>query len=46
LCGTLATDLRPWYPDAIAKYRVLIYSGDFDSGVPYSGSEKVGLHDP
>ncbi|XP_065842576.1 uncharacterized protein [Oscarella lobularis] len=28
------------YPDLIAKYRVLIYSGDVDACVPYTGSEE------
>ncbi len=37
-----ATSLLPLYAELIAKYRVLIYSGDADGCVPYWGSEQVG----
>ena len=34
------TDLRPFYQTAVKKYRVLIYYGDADAGVPYLGGEE------
>ena len=41
-------DLRPNYPDFVKNYRVLIYSGDVDACVPYSGTEmwtrNLGFH--
>jgi carboxypeptidase C (cathepsin A) len=33
-------DLRPTYKDLIAKYRILIYSGDTDACIPQYGSEE------
>lgn len=41
-------DLRPMYPKFVEKYRVMIYSGDVDACVPYSGTEmwtsNLGFH--
>lgn len=36
-----AGNLLPLYADLIAKYRILIYSGDVDGCVPYWGAEQV-----
>ena len=36
-------DLLPLYAELIAKYRILIYSGDVDGCVPYWGTEEVCL---
>ena len=36
-----AGNLLPLYAELIAKYRMLIYSGDVDGCVPYWGSEEV-----
>lgn len=33
-------DLRPTYKDLIAKYRIMIYSGDTDACIPQYGSEQ------
>ena len=38
-----AMNLLPLYEELIAKYRILIYSGDVDACVPYWGSEEVVL---
>ena len=35
-----AGDLLPLYAQLIAKYRILIYSGDVDACVPYWGTEE------
>ena len=41
-------DLRPKYPSFVERYRVMIYSGDVDACVPYSGTEfwtsNLGFH--
>ena len=36
-------NLLPLYQQLIAKYRILIYSGDVDACVPYIGTEEVYL---
>ena len=38
-----AGNLLPLYAELIAKYRILIYSGDVDACVPYYGTEEVSL---
>ena len=34
------TSLIPYYKEWVNKYRILIYYGDVDSGVPYNGGEE------
>ena len=34
------TDLTPYYKEWVKKYRILIYFGDTDAGVPYNGGEE------
>ncbi len=41
-----AGNLLPLYAQLIAKYRMLIYSGDVDACVPYWGTEEVRFQLP
>ena len=34
------TDEIPYYKEWAKKYRILIYYGDVDAGVPYNGGEE------